>query len=855
MPPLSGKVVSHGGLERRDMLDAVAAGHVVSAHDGLFLRVQFQPTDGTDEPYEVLFLGYWAALHVLGLGDHLTITGAQTLNEADSQCGGFEVRSDNDNASVEVYRPNGLAEGSRATLRLADLAAGRIPDWLRLPPTRPVCRDPMVYRYVNFLCQLRDAVEANVFAVVWENAKPGPSVFHGRPCSNIIIVDRSFDTLPCSTWLSTDLLSHFSVQLSLHGHNDDAVPGVDALPYLMVGDIVRLHRIRVSAKPPRYLNLRMQRFSSLCTFTWEDENLAVDAAPQFTPISSGNPTRSVEDFQRAAELRFWIHHRLSTGTISNYLVWAADIELHDSHRDVIVKVLTVHQRHKELIVTDGSTDRPLRVEVSDTPSVTDWLLKKVKVGHWLKLRAVRYSGAGLSVNAATVTRVPAWCYDVQARLAKLESNADAESLEALHVAGREPTSPLRVRQAAPLEAASPAAAGLGGASSSSAAPAAAVPVPAAGPPAVAPGFATSSAAPAANAAEADAAAAAPAQPQMHEQAPAAPAAEQVPAQATATAAAAPQQRTLAKRARADEGGNDVADADAQVNPEEDLVPVALDFNDVPTAAVPEVEVEAAAPGPAAAPEEVEVVAPPAVPAMPAAAAAASDGLLLGPVSTWTPGRAARLRTVYSDDLMHPLSRLREVHENHPVSNTRSYVLGHFFVARVCHDVDGVVTTAARMQVEQLVHARCRVCSSSFRWSECPESFREDLRAAKRRRNALLCGHWLFTLEYRFRLLLRDEERPSDALMVHVVDSHNDFFGWVPQQIVTDDVARENAQKLLDDLVDARDPAELQVQPGLQARLGSRKRGHSLVICRTNELSSSGIWLVCDSQVRWTATDS
>lgn len=64
---------------------------------------------------------------------------------------------------------------------------GDIPAWLRPPRTKPLGGE---YEYFRYLSTLRDGLDANLYGVVWENAKPGPGQFGAGESENA--VNRSF---------------------------------------------------------------------------------------------------------------------------------------------------------------------------------------------------------------------------------------------------------------------------------------------------------------------------------------------------------------------------------------------------------------------------------------------------------------------------------------------------------------------------------------------------------------------------------------------------------------------------------------------------------------------------------------
>eukprot|EP00421_Protoceratium_reticulatum_P069491 CAMPEP_0168426182 /NCGR_PEP_ID=MMETSP0228-20121227/35703_1 /TAXON_ID=133427 /ORGANISM="Protoceratium reticulatum, Strain CCCM 535 (=CCMP 1889)" /LENGTH=145 /DNA_ID=CAMNT_0008440189 /DNA_START=96 /DNA_END=530 /DNA_ORIENTATION=- len=76
---------------------------------------------------------------------------------------------------------------------------------------------------------------------------------------------------------------------------------------------------------------------------------------------------------------------------------------------------------------------------------------------------------------------------------------------------------------------------------------------------------------------------------------------------------------------------------------------------------------------------------------------------------------------------------------------RCHLLGSFAVA----GATGACSQETRL--ESLIRTCCCACGHTFAWNVVGH----DICAAKRRRQALPCGHWIFRLEYRFCLELRD----------------------------------------------------------------------------------------------------
>ncbi|CAE8740149.1 unnamed protein product, partial [Polarella glacialis] len=379
-------------------------------------HVYMTPSGPEEALAEVIFCGIWASTFcTLGPGDRLLIEGAE---ESD---GAFLLLPRRPSA-VSVFRRGCHARIDNEKLEVSDL-----PAWLRMPNTRQVAG---AYNYARFLSNVRDGNEVNVWAVVWENAKPGPRINGNVAHANLILVDKSFEDFNATEWSANPSFPQYSLQIMLQGKPVDR--GLEAIPYLAVGDVVRVHRARMSAKPPRYMNLMMQRHSSVVADDMDDRGVVSRA------ISSSDNTIVAADCERARALQAWIRGRLSSETISEYFVMASELQGDDSHRDLAVQVLEVQALQRHLVVADGSgASERLVVEASQPETAAAWLFLHVRPGQWLKLRSVSFAdrlpdfggsaasdspgGSLLRVSAANVTRLPEWCLDVQLRRQQLEA--------------------------------------------------------------------------------------------------------------------------------------------------------------------------------------------------------------------------------------------------------------------------------------------------------------------------------------------------------------------------------------------------------------------------------------------------
>jgi len=689
----------HRGVEQQEL----AEGNEDPA-ETLLLRVSIKLSNAPEGQQDELQLhGTWAALLMtVGPGDRLQVESAEELPDTE-QTGTRCFSVSGTRPVVSVFR-----EGKRARIDMEAVENLQIPDWLKPPGTKPVGG---AYQYHRWLCTLRDGADANVWAVVWENSKPGPKISGGWIKHNIILVDPIFDHCACTEWSVNKQLAQYSLTIGLNVSQRSAV---EAIPFLCVGDVVRVHRARVNAKPPRFMNILQQTSCAMVAFPCpshmleqgDDASLEVESCP-ITP--SGSNTLVQADRMRARSLQAWIQKRLSGETMSGFLAMASELcAMPERSRDLIVQVLEVKRNLRQLVVTDGSLDRPLSVEAIEQASpVANWLFAHVKTGQWLKLREVSVSGSDsasqeadepilLRAPAATVTRVPEWCIDVQVRRQQMRERFGSAPQEA----------PVATRTA--------------------------------------------------------------------------------PAEAPAGSAKDRQKASEAKDTRRVSG-------DTELDPEEE------EEESKAEQAVPAAPAEAAS--------AVQAAAPAAVPAAPA------------------PQPCSQLSTVYADCVVPVrVSDLSGAVDN----GTRCVVLGDFKVAKIA-GVSGSDAT----DVTSLLCARCRACGHTF-----PASLAgDDVRAAKRQRKVLPCGHWLFRLEFRFRLSLRDAGAPADAapFPVFVADEVGELLGTKPDEVATDPAARLRAQQLLDALwKDAgQERAEF---------------GHTLAVYRVDG-PTSGAYVVCDTVLR------
>mmetsp|Transcript_24418 Transcript_24418/g.44256 ORF Transcript_24418/g.44256 Transcript_24418/m.44256 type:complete len:722 (+) Transcript_24418:60-2225(+) len=702
----------HRGVEQQ----AQAQGDEDPA-ETLLLRVSIKLSNAPEGQYDELQLhGTWAImLMTVGPGDRLQIESAEELPDTE-QTGTRCFSISGTRPVVVVFR-----EGKRARIDMEAVENLQLPDWLKPPSTKPT-KVGGAYQYHRWLCTLRDGADANIWGVVWENSKPGAAISGGWVKQNVTLVDPIYDHCACTEWSANKQLAQYSLTLGVNISQRPGNTALEAMPFLCVGDVVRVHRARIHAKPPRYMNIRPQTGSAMVAFPCpssmltEDEYVAGAEVESCNISASGTHTIVDSDRMRAHSLQAWIQKRLSSETMSGFLAMASELcAMPERPRDLIVQVLEVNRNARQLVVTDGSLDRPVSVEVVQQAhaSAVAWVFLHVKTGHWLKLREATVAGTGdssasqegdgavlLRALGATITRVPEWCMDVQVRGQQMRARFGDAREEA--------------------------------------------------PPAEAP--------------------AAPGTPMPHVDA------------ADQQAEADTKRAGEAKEARRISG-------DTELDPEE------------------EEEDEAKA-------EQANV---------PAAAAAVEVKASSAPPAA--PHPCSQLSTVYAECVVPVrVSDLCAAVD----SGKRCVVLGDFKVARIFGISGGDATSVAN-----LLCARCRACGHTF-----PASFAgDDVRAAKRQRKVLPCGHWLFRLEYRFKLGLQDAGAPANAPEFHVfvVDEAGELLGAKPDEVASDPAARLRAQQLLE---------------ALQKDAGQDRTefGHTLAVYRIDG-PTCGAYVVCDTALK------
>ena len=203
-----------------------------------------------------------------------------------------------------------------------------------------------------------------------------------------------------------------------------------ALPFLTTGDVIQARAFKVQRRPPRFVNFWSQKSSTLVRLT-DDE------ASPFETLGNDEDLADMSalDVTKATSLRNWIHERLRKESISDYLSCISEFESGRcaAMRDLVVEVLRSDPASHELVVADGSSRHPARVLMSDPPAATGWGFTHIRVGQWLKLRHVRVlsndpenEGLVFQANAAQVTRMPEWSFDVACRRQAREASARNE---------------------------------------------------------------------------------------------------------------------------------------------------------------------------------------------------------------------------------------------------------------------------------------------------------------------------------------------------------------------------------------------------------------------------------------------
>jgi len=619
-----------------------------------------------------------------------------------------------------------------------------------------------------------------------------------------LVVDKSQHNLPCSAWSSSPDLPQFSMQILMN----DTLP--EYLPFLCIGDVIRCHRVRIAARPPRFLNIRQQKHSSVTVFPISLEETAPQAASgAYRPVTLGEHTVTDDDRDRAHALQSWVRERLSRETISNYLATVQELSRSPANRDVVVKVLRVIAGEQVLVVADGSTREALHVKASEPALAGNWLFHHVEAGMWLKLRncapgpGANGEECDLVVSAAQVTRMPPWCFDVRSRAANMAARppidesappepppepaapaapqppARAEGLDEMACAGTgfadtevdtppapevaeapvpspsavDVTSPIRHRAAL-----SDCAANLG----SPLAIARAVDLQS--PPknvllstgigGTGSGGASSSAAPfsMASGGATGSVATLGAAPGT--------AASSVSLPATAAEIPAAARETLAPGDRVVLFG---INRQTRLNGQEGVV-VKL-YNGEGSRQRWLIRMDSDKQEVALRMTNLRHANPHTVPTQAPAVRAA-------PLAV----PKARLATFYG---LHSTVRITELSAALEAGQ-RSLVLSGFHVERVLTGARG----------HSLLRARCKVCGASFPWKGGEE------KGAKRRRFALPCSHWLFDLAFEFELELRDAAQPNSAIEVAVRDQQGTLFNITPQTAASDPAKLDRAQEML-----------------------------------------------------------
>eukprot|EP00913_Durusdinium_trenchii_P004837 g4492.t1 len=152
---------------------------------------------------------------------------------------------------------------------------------------------------------------------------------------------------------------------------------VEALPHLCLGDVVRVHRAKIKAKLPRFMNIEPQRHSAIVAFPCPNQLLdeATDASGQShnRALQGAEHTIVEADKSRARSLQVWIQKRLSKETMSQYLVMIQELLGTSAQRDLVVKVLAVQASPPCLVVSDGSVPS-VSVDVSEPVLAARYLL-------------------------------------------------------------------------------------------------------------------------------------------------------------------------------------------------------------------------------------------------------------------------------------------------------------------------------------------------------------------------------------------------------------------------------------------------------------------------------------------------
>lgn len=797
---LRGAVEQHSGLERPQ-----------PGVDGLLLRVVLRRGDDLVEAH---FSGLWAAvLHTLEPGDCLAIENVKSPEQASEEMV-WKVLP-RSAAVVVVFR-----SGRRARLNWNNLDAEHIPKWLRLPPSKDDAGD---FQYVRYLCTLRDSVVVNLWAVVWEHARPGTAIYKHECRTNIVVVDKSLDCLRCSEWACADDVPQYCVRMAVDSRDVHGFSPED-LPFLCMGDVLRVHQARIWCKPDRFVNIQQQRGSSLIVCKSSDSGCQEDTAElQFAAIGRGADAITSSDRERAFDLQRWAYSRLSQSTVSSYLVLAAELRQSDAHRDLVVQVLGACIEERVLFVSDGSLPGQLRVRADEPARAASWLFRHVRAGHWLKLRNVEPDSSwcgesdaasrsersciALQVSAATVTRMPIWCFDVVQRASNVrncrfdngsprDSDADAATTCILPSDTSSATAGTGATDAS--VAVAPAIVGVQ--------PAAALAtVLADAPPDTAEEASGSGSTTVVEAVSNEVAAAA----------------APLLSRATSTAAGACQQAT----ASVTDAGAAIADALAEAP----VKPPACGGRTTARSAPVESVASSASKSDSPMRRLIEHRSPPT--ATSADTELDADEEKIDGDSSLRAERCqqqprVRLTTVHHDN-GEKASRLSDI-QSAAGSGVRCFVLGRFAVASVAGNAVQEI-----QEVADLVTATCIICGHKFPWHRCCHD--TDSSQVKRRRLGLPCGHWLFHLAFSFTMQLYDLEERSVRLAVSVCDMRGEFFGVKPEFAARDAAARQQVLSTISEL-----------------KRGGSDQDHLLAVARVDGSghAASGAYVVCNSKAEW-----
>mmetsp|Transcript_28267 Transcript_28267/g.62545 ORF Transcript_28267/g.62545 Transcript_28267/m.62545 type:complete len:597 (-) Transcript_28267:135-1925(-) len=415
---LQGIVKYHGGQERRFGIEDA----------GVLLSLRVLLARDADD-IEVEFSGVWATvLSCIEPDDELTVSGAE---EIEGPIPGDKVwrlpAICQAGAEVRIAR---LSGGERLETVLSQQSledvAKTVPLWLRPPGSRP---SPDGYQYVRFMCTLRPGAEANLYMLVWENARPGPQELGDKTAMNITVVDPSYKALEPSDWTTDCSLPQFSLQLQLR--DSGLSRPIAQLPFLCIGDVVRIHRAKVANKPPRFVNIRQQNYSSVVAFQFTGAREIRQVS-----LARGTPTIGPQDMERVRSLHEFARTRLSNASLcKQYLKKLSECGQQQWQEDVIVCVFEVIPGRRVIRVSDGSVTGTREVVAEDPHLAAEWFFANVRRGHWLKLRAIiaRTNDGLIRVSPAMVTRVPEWCFDVKQRLLALQRmHVQAPALDPLH---------------------------------------------------------------------------------------------------------------------------------------------------------------------------------------------------------------------------------------------------------------------------------------------------------------------------------------------------------------------------------------------------------------------------------------